>query len=209
MSDLALFLLVQQLQQELQNQRTEIQSLRLDLDALRVDVHQLQLYLQTRPTPALTTCPRLPDPPRFDGKPLMLPEDTQSWDPEDIFFFFQRLCHNLREQQEAPDVSRVMALHRGFRPALRQSLEESSDTLFSLSYSEYVKLKPIAAHEPMDIDLQLQTASLAPASYFCSRPPSATSSRLRSSSAEFTKRRAYRIKNGFCLCYGARDHWIA
>lgn len=67
MSDLALFLLVQQLQQELQNQRTEIQSLRLDLDALRVDVHQLQLYLQTRPTPALTTCPRLPDPPRFDA----------------------------------------------------------------------------------------------------------------------------------------------
>lgn len=28
-------------------------------------------------------------------------EDTQSWDPEDIFSFFQRLCHNPREQQEA------------------------------------------------------------------------------------------------------------
>jgi len=33
-----------------------------------------------------------------------------------------------------------MALHRGFRPALRQSLKELSDTLFSLLYSEYIKL---------------------------------------------------------------------
>jgi hypothetical protein len=33
-----------------------------------------------------------------------------------------------------------MALYRGLRPALRQSLKESSDTLFSLSYKEYVKL---------------------------------------------------------------------
>ena len=39
-----------------------------------------------------------------------------------------------------PDVSRVIVLHRGFRPALRQSLKESSDTLFSLLYSKYVKL---------------------------------------------------------------------
>jgi len=68
-----------------------------------------------------------------------------------------------------------MALHRGFRPALRQSLKESSDTLFSLSYSKYIKLvqrlnrhsrrliqnppvqkpaqKPIAAYEPMDVNL--------------------------------------------------------
>ena len=33
-----------------------------------------------------------------------------------------------------------MALHRGFRPVLRQSLKESSDILFSLSYKEHVEL---------------------------------------------------------------------
>ena len=322
MSDPALFLLVQQLQQELQNQRTEIQLLRSDLDTSHVDVHQLQLqlqlHLQTRPTPALTTRPHLPDPPRFNSKPLMLrtwllliraklqsdqlnsadvfdyvwdrlkqsqqasvlhlrqsAKDTQSQDPKDIFSFFQCLCYNPREQQEAiqrfssvrqreeesliaylarfkrfayeantsswPDVSRVMALHRGFRPALRQSLKELSDTLFSLLYSEYIKLvqrlnrhsrrliqnplvqkpaqKPIAAYKPMDVNLQLQTASLAPASQsrnksralpsFCSRLPSAALSRSRSSSAESTECCAYRIKNGFYLYYSVRDYQIA
>jgi Retrotransposon gag protein len=320
MSDPAVLLLVQQLQQELQNQRTEIQLLRSDLDASRADVYQLQLQIQTRLTPAPTAPtarPRLPDPPRFDGKPLTLrtwlpsikaklrsdqlagadafdyvwdrleqsqqasvlhlrqsAEDTQSWDPENIFSFFQRLCHNPREQQEAiqrfssvrqreeesliayltrfkqfayeanasswPDVSRVMALHRGLRPALRQSLEESSDSLFSLSYSGYVELvqrldrrsrrppvqkpdqkpaqKSAAAHEPMDVDHQIQTASLVPAPQsrnqsrarpsFCSRPPSAASSRSRSRSSS-AERRSHRMKNGFCLCCGARDHWIA
>jgi hypothetical protein len=28
-------------------------------------------------------------------------DDTQTWDPEEIFSYFQRLCHNPREQQEA------------------------------------------------------------------------------------------------------------
>ncbi|KAK7178761.1 pol-like protein, partial [Paraphaeosphaeria sporulosa] len=94
--------------------------LRADLSAARTDVHQLQIQTQS------ATRARLPDPPRFDGRPLSLrtwlpsiraklrsdqltradafdyqSEDTQSWDLEDIFSFFQRLYHNPREQQEA------------------------------------------------------------------------------------------------------------
>ena len=135
----ALVLLVRQLQQELQNQRTEIQTLRTDLSASRNDIQSLQTQLLSQKTK-----PRLPDPPRFDGKPYTLrtwlpsiqaklrsdqlsgadafdyvwdrleqpqqasvlhlrqsAEETQSWDPEVIFSFFQRLCHNPREQQEA------------------------------------------------------------------------------------------------------------
>ncbi len=57
----ALFLVVQQLQQELQNQRVEIQS-------LRDTVQHLQIQVQSQPAPRL----RLPDPPRFDGKPYSL-----------------------------------------------------------------------------------------------------------------------------------------
>jgi hypothetical protein len=129
----ALFLLVQQLQQELQNQRIEIQS-------LRDTVQHLQIQSQNQPAHRL----RLPDPPRFDGKPYSLrtwlpsiraklradqlsgasafeyvwdrleqpqqasilhlrqsSDENQSWDPEEIFSYFQRLCHNPREQQEA------------------------------------------------------------------------------------------------------------
>ncbi|EOA83055.1 uncharacterized protein SETTUDRAFT_69823, partial [Exserohilum turcica Et28A] len=58
----------QQLQQELQNQRSEITS-------LRDSVAQLQLQLQSRqhPNDAQTRVRvRLPDPPKFDGKPHTL-----------------------------------------------------------------------------------------------------------------------------------------
>ncbi|KAI1675981.1 hypothetical protein KJE20_14430 [Pyrenophora tritici-repentis] len=208
----ALLLLVQQLQQELQNQRSEITS-------LRDSVAQLQLQLQSRqhPNDAQTRVrARLPDPPKFDGKPHTLrtwlpsiraklrsdqligadafdyvwdrleqpqqasilhlreqSEELSEWDPEQIFSFFQRLCHNPREQQEAiqrfsqirqkddesliaylarferlsfeakasswPDISRITTLHRGLRQSLRQKLEESNDSLFSLTYDQYVE----------------------------------------------------------------------
>ncbi|KAJ8117731.1 hypothetical protein OPT61_g1154 [Boeremia exigua] len=127
------FATVQQLQQELQNQRHEIQS-------LRETVQHLQIQSQNQPAHRL----RLPDPPRFDGKPYSLrtwlpsiraklradqlsgasafeyiwdrleqpqqafilhlrqsSDEDRSWDPEDIFSYFHRLCHNPREQQEA------------------------------------------------------------------------------------------------------------
>ena len=208
----ALLLLVQQLQQELQNQRSEITS-------LRDSVAQLQLQLQSRQHPndvQTRVRARLPDPPKFDGKPHTLrtwlpsiraklrsdqlagadafdyvwdrleqpqqasilhlreqSEELSDWDPEQIFSFFQRLCHNPREQQEAiqrfsqirqkddesliaylarferlsfeakasswPDISRVTTLHRGLRQSLRQKLEESNDSLFSLTYDQYVE----------------------------------------------------------------------
>jgi hypothetical protein len=204
-------LLVQQLQQELQNQRSEIVSLRDNVASLRDTVTQLQS--RQPPNDAQTRVrARLPDPPKFDGKPHTLrtwlpsiraklrsdqllgaeafdyvwdrleqpqqasilhlreqSEELSDWDPEEIFSFFQRLCHNPREQQEAiqrfsqirqrddesliaylarferlsfeakasswPDISRVTTLHRGLRQSLRQKLEESNDSLFSLTYN--------------------------------------------------------------------------
>ncbi|KAF2182966.1 hypothetical protein K469DRAFT_584960, partial [Zopfia rhizophila CBS 207.26] len=37
-------------------------------------------------------------------------------------------------------VSRITTLHRGLRPALRQSLKKSSDSLFSLLCNDYIEL---------------------------------------------------------------------
>lgn len=208
-------------QQELQSLRsgfqTEIQTLRSELLASRTRVQELSQLHQTPAPRQSSSRSHLPDPPRFDGKPLTLrtwlpsikaklrsdqlvgadafdyvwdrleqpqqasvlhlrqtSEDAQSWDPDTIFSFFQRLCHNPREQQEAvqrfslvrqrddeslvaflarferlsfeakasswPSVSRVSALHRGLRQSLRQHLEESHDSLFELSYDDYVEL---------------------------------------------------------------------
>ncbi|OCK72657.1 hypothetical protein K432DRAFT_252149, partial [Lepidopterella palustris CBS 459.81] len=39
-----------------------------------------------------------------------------------------------------PEVLRAIALHRGLRLALRQPLKELNDSLFSLSYGDYVEL---------------------------------------------------------------------
>ena len=58
-----LFLLVQQLQQELQNQRIELQNQRTEIQSLRDEVHHLR-------TPSPRS--RLPDPPRFNSKPYTL-----------------------------------------------------------------------------------------------------------------------------------------
>ena len=305
MSDPALLLLVQQLQQELQNQHSKIQSLRSDLNALRVNVHQLQLQfqlqLQTRPTPAPTTyAPRLPNPPRFNGKPFTLrtwlpliraklrsdqlisanafdyiwdrlkqpqqasvlhlrqsAKDVQSQDPKDIFSFFQRLCHNLRKQQEAiqrfssirqreeesliaylarfkrfvykasassqPDVLRVIALYYSFRPTLRQSLKELSNTLFSLLYKEYVKLvqglnrrfcrllvqnlllqkpaqKPAATDKPIDVD-QIRTTSFIPTPKPRNKLRAPPSFRSRPPSATLSRSRLQSSSAKCCLYY--------
>ncbi|KAK7177922.1 pol-like protein [Paraphaeosphaeria sporulosa] len=296
-SPAAILLLVQQLQQELQNQRSEIQSLRSDLDASRannqnqrLDIQTLQSelqHLQNRLSTQSILRSRLPDPPRFDGKPYTLrtwlpsiraklradqltganafeyvwdrleqpqqasvlhlrqsSEDSDEWNVEAIFSFFQRLYHNPREQQEAvqrfssirqkdeesliaylarferltyeaeatswPDLSRITILHRGLRPALRQSLEESTDSLFSQSYNAYIELaqsldrrtrpqnqKPAHRPEPMDIDhIQLSTLNIP------RRSPSPT---LSASSSQI---RQYREKYDQCFYCGASDHWI-
>ncbi|KAF2189222.1 hypothetical protein K469DRAFT_701847 [Zopfia rhizophila CBS 207.26] len=174
----ALLLLIQQLQQELQNQRTEIQS----LQSLQSDVRHLQTQIQLL---SASTAPRtrLPDPPRFDGKPFTL----RTWLP--------LIRAKLRSDQLAgadafdyPDVSCVTTLHRGLRPALYQSLEESSDSLFSLSYNDYIELpaqKPTqkTAHEPMDVDHLI---------------------RIASARVSFPRRPL----NGLCFCCSSPDYWI-
>lgn len=183
-----LFALIQQLQQQLVNQQ-----------------QQLEALAPTRPQF------RLPDPPRFDGRPFSLktwlpaiqaklrsddlvgqPAFDYVYDrleppqqasvlhlretdptPEAVFRYFERLCHNPREKQDAvlrfanirqkddeslvaylarferlshearvhqQDLLRTITLHRGLRLALRQTLEQSYDTLFDLEYDEYVEL---------------------------------------------------------------------
>jgi len=275
--------LIQQLQQELQNQRMEIQTLRTDVQRL-----------QTQPPFPRSS---LPDPPRFDGKSYTLrtwlpsiraklrsshltgadafdyvwdrleqpqqasvlhirqsAEISQTWDPEILFQFFIRLCHNPREHQEAvqrlttirqrddesliaylarferfiyeadalswPDVTRVTALHRGLRSTLRQSLEESNDSLFSLPYDSYVELvqrtdrrshrpqhqkdfqKPTRAPEPI-IDDPMQIVALDIDS-FSTTSPSIISSRCSS-----THRHEHRIEKDLCFYCGSSEHWIA
>lgn len=183
-----LFALIQQLQQQLVDQQRQLEAL----------------------TPARPQF-RLPDPPRFDGKPLSLKTwlpairaklrsddlvGQQAFDyvydrleppqqasvlhlretdptPEAVFQYFERLCYNPREKQDAvlrfanirqkddesliaylarferlsheakvhqQDLLRTITLHRGLRPALRQILEQSYDTLFDLEYDDYIEL---------------------------------------------------------------------
>ncbi|OOQ89953.1 hypothetical protein PEBR_05705 [Penicillium brasilianum] len=183
-----LFALIQQLQQQLVDQQ-----------------RQLEALTPTRPQF------RLPDPPRFDGRPFSLktwlpaiqaklrsdglvgqsafdyvydrlepPQQASvlhlretNPTPEAVFQYFERLCHNPREKQDAvlrfanirqkddeslvaylarferlsheakvhqQGLLRTITLHRGLRPALRQILEQSYDTLFDLEYDNYIEL---------------------------------------------------------------------
>lgn len=280
----ALFSLVQQLQQELQNQRVEIQ-------ALRADIHRLQNQ-PDRPSRSL-----LPDPPRFDGKPYTLrtwlpsiraklradqltgvrafdyvwdrleqpqqasvlhlrhsSEQSQSWDPESLFSFFQRLCHNPRERQEAvqrltlirqrdeesliaflarferlvyeakalewPETTRIATLHRGLRSSLRQSLEESNDSLFSLSYDAYIEL--IQSFDRRARRPQAQSSQPVHQSVRQPVPKPRQSvpesmeidaishqSHSRSSSASSAHRHNLRADNNLCFYCGSPNHWIS
>ena len=288
----SILLLVQNLQQELQNQRVEIQSLRSALETSRDDVYQLQLLQSSAPPSSRV---RLPDPPRFNGKPYTLrtwlpsiraklrsdqltgadafdyvwdrleqaqqasilhlrhtAEEEQQWDVEKIFSFFQRLCHNPREQQEAvqrfasarqkdeeslltylarferlsyeagartwPDASQVSSLHRGLRSSLRQYLEESNDSLFSMKYDDYVELVQRAdrrtrrqlASQPASHPTHRANAQPAqsPSSDRMDIGVLASRSRSSSSSSTSSARRQHRYNHDLCYCCGSNQHWI-
>jgi hypothetical protein len=302
-----LMLLVQQLQSELQNQRSEVQSLRTEVNVARSEIQQLHIQLSSKSAPRT----RLPDPPRFDGKPYTLrtwlpsiraklrsdqlagsdafdyvwdrleqpqqasvlhlrhsAEDTQSWDPEVIFLFFQRLCHNPREQQEAiqrfssvrqredeslvaylarferlsyeadsttwPDTSRISTLHRGLRSTLRQTLEETNDSLFNLTYDQYIELvqridrrvrrpqflasaqKPpprsaLPRAEPRT-ESHTEPMDIGATQIAVLRPDSPTPSMSSGSSSFFEsseERLTFRRKHSLCLYCGSDNHWIS
>ncbi|KAG9380167.1 hypothetical protein A1F94_009062 [Pyrenophora tritici-repentis] len=182
-------------------------------------------------------------------------EENNTWDVEDIFSFFQRLCHNPREQQEAiqrfslvrqrdeesliaylarferlayeagastwPDTSRISVLHRGLRSSLRQSLEESNDSLFTIPYDEYVELvqsldrrsrRPQPPQQPKQVSRQLDPMDVDPIQVQSARVSSVRkpARRLSASSSDSSdERRAYRLSNNLCLYCGAADHWIS
>jgi hypothetical protein len=307
MADQSAFsLLVQQLQQELQNQRTDMQSLRSELSDSRSQIHSLRSEVNELRGFQLNSSSRsprfsLPDPPKFDGKPSTLrtwlpsiraklrsdslegpvafdyiwdrleqpqqasilhlrdsAENSYIWDPETIFSFFQRLCHNPREKQEAiqrfsivrqreeesliaylarferltyeadatswPDTSRITTLHRGLRPNLRRTLEDSSDSLFTLGYNDYIELvqsidrrirqpqpqpqpqprKPVSPaprSDPMDISL---ARPRSPVYIGAARPRSRPET--PDSAASRSQIRQNRLDNGSCLYCGSFTH---
>ncbi|KAA8646596.1 uncharacterized protein ATNIH1004_008029 [Aspergillus tanneri] len=262
-----LLLLVQQLQQELQNQRldiqnqrNEIQQLRADLDASRTDVHQLRTQLLSVQTPRS----RLPDPPRFNGKPYTLrtwlpsikaklrsdqlvgadafdyvwdrleqsqqasvlhlrqsAEENQLWDPEVIFSFFQRLCHNPREQQEA--IQRFTSIQQRDDESLiaylarfeRLSYEaNSTDRRTRPSPKSAPKPALTPNTDPMDTDpVRVNSVKINPNPVHVGsvRVARAASPVLSDSSHESTTsdRRRFRLANNLCLYCGSNDHWIA
>ncbi|KAF1946954.1 hypothetical protein EJ02DRAFT_335039, partial [Clathrospora elynae] len=124
--------------------------------------------------------------------------------------------------------------HYGLCPALRQSLEESSDSLFNIPYDKYVELvqsldrcsrrsqpvqlfqqpKPVQPLKPasrqsnhMDIDpIQVRSAQVSSVRMSAHRP-SESPSRLSSRSSS-NRRRTHGLENDLCLCCSAADHWI-
>jgi hypothetical protein len=116
----------------------------------------------------------------------------------------------------------MATLHRGLRPSLYQTLEDTNNSLFSLAYDKYVELvqlidrrtrcpqpaknpasKPMPAQTPhtdlMDTDpvriSRIHTIRLAP------RVLSTSSSQSPAS-----KHRAYQLEHDLCLYYSSDDH---
>jgi hypothetical protein len=103
----------------------------------------------------------------------------------------------------------VTTLHRGLRSSLRQSLEESNDSLFSLSYDNYIELVQLRdrrsrpqhqkpKHDPNILGpepMQLNALNI-------------TTPRSRSSSQSSYDRHDHRSENGLCYYCGSDEHWI-
>ncbi|ENH98494.1 hypothetical protein COCC4DRAFT_155635, partial [Bipolaris maydis ATCC 48331] len=130
-------------------------------------------------------------------------------------------------------ISRVTTLHRGLRQSLRQKLEESNDSLFSLTYDQYVETMQSAERrskrfQPSQSSQSSQSSQPSQSSHQSNRNrfsqrmdidpirvnsfrPVFTPSRSRSSSTSSSSsadRREYRLLNDLCLCCGSATHWI-
>lgn len=257
----ALLALMQQMQQQLADQQSQLLSL-----ASR----QSQQPEQARF--------RLPDPPRFDGKPFSLrtwlpsiqaklnadgltgqqafdyvynrletPQQSsvlhlrETNDPDQIFQYFQRICHNPREKQEnilrfanvrqkddesliaylarferlaheagvSPQDQWIFAtttLHRGLRRPLREALEQSSDTLFELPYSEYLEiLQRYDRRQPRSQQYQRPSSPQKHQRQLASEPMDLSVNHTKLSREA---RQRQRQKEGLCRYCGSPDHYI-
>jgi hypothetical protein len=150
----------------------------------------------------------------------------QQQEDESLITFLTRFKHLIYEARATTwlDSSHLSTLHRGLRPSLHQTLEDTNDSLFSLSYDEYVELiqlinrrthhaqpvknpatKPAPTqthhHDLIDTDpVRISHARVVkPVLY----TPSTSSTR---SSASATKRRSYQLEHDLCLYCGSDDH---
>jgi hypothetical protein len=115
-------------------------------------------------------------------------------------------------------------LHRGLRHSLRQALEESSDSLFSLSYDEYLELvqryerrqrRPPKATPPSQSVQLYQKPTSQPTAHSTSEPMDLDPIRVRSARVSPPSpclsdiRHAHRRQENLCFYCGSPDHRIA
>jgi hypothetical protein len=167
--------LIHQLQQELQNQRLEIQTLRSDVQ--RLQNHPPRSFLPDPPRfdgksftlrtwlPSIRAklrssqlagsnafdyvWDRLEQPQQASVPHLrQATEVNQSWDPEVLFSFFQRLCHNPREHEEA--VQRLTTVRQRDDESLIAYLARFERFIFEADASTWpdVTLVTVMGHSP-------------------------------------------------------------
>jgi hypothetical protein len=171
----ALMTLIHQLQQELQNQRLEIQTLRSDVQRLqnhpprsvlpdlpRFDGKSFTLRTWLPSIRAKLRSSQLAGSDAFDyvwdrleqPQQASVPhlrqatEVNQSWDPEVLFSFFQRLCHNPREHEEA--VQRLTTVRQRDDESLIAYLARFERFIFEADASTWpdVTLVTVMGHSP-------------------------------------------------------------
>jgi hypothetical protein len=109
-----------------------------------------------------------------------------------------------------PDVTLVTTLHRGLRPALRQSLDESHDSLFSLSYDAYIEFlqskgrrsRHSHSHLKKNTSDPMQLNAVEINTLDIDSPSTA-------SSQSSISRHEQRLEQELCFYCGSSEHWIA
>ena len=126
-----------------------------------------------------------------------------------------------------PDASCVATLHRGLCSSLHQTIENSNDSLFSLSYNDYVEQVQISDHcicqnlsvksaqsiQPVQKH-DLMNTSTHSISVACVNADDVSDALLSSESESEPRSSAFcrwshRLANNLCLCCGSTNHWIA
>ncbi|THC87364.1 hypothetical protein EYZ11_013191 [Aspergillus tanneri] len=181
---------MQQMQQQLADQQSQLLSL-----ASR----QSQQLDQTRF--------RLPDPPRRQSvlASHMAPIDTSKayrrrpyW-PASIW-----LSHEASINLQGQQIFATTTLHRGLRRPLREALEQASDTLFELSYEEYLEiLQRYDRRQPRPF--QRQSSPQQRQRQLAPEPMDLSVNRTKISRET---RQRQRQQEGLCRYCGSPDHYI-
>jgi hypothetical protein len=255
----ALLALVQQMQQQLAEQQSQLLSLAsrqsLQPDQTRFHLPDPPLF-DGKPFSLRTWLPAMQAKLNADGltgqqafeytySRLEPPQQAsvlhlkRTNDPNQIFRYFQRICHNPREKQESilrfanvrqKDDESLIAylarferlaheagvslqdqwifatttLHRGLRRSLREALEQASDTLFELSYEEYLDiLQRYDRRQPRPFQRQSSPQQRQ-------RQPAPEPMDLSVNRTKISReaRQRQRQQKGLCRYCGSPDHYI-